>query len=283
LLASCGFVDIERHEVPFVAEFADPETYARAISAVGPAHEAIENVGEEEFFRSAVTVASERVREGLPLRARIAAVGYLARKPRPVRASSQGQTAVTSFLGAAAPSAAADKLFDDDVQGLGYVMNTSKLWAHDPGALERLSELLGHVVDTGSLTFRQRGILVTACASALGDSYCSLAWGKKLAGVTNTELAVAVLRGEDEVLDETDRALARWARKVARDPNGTTTNDIQSLRDAGFDDAQIFAISAFVALRVNDALGAQPDQQLGVEVPDAVRDAVTFGRPISPT
>jgi alkylhydroperoxidase family enzyme len=90
------------------------------------------------------------------------------------------------------------------------------------------------------------------------------------------------------VLDETDRALARWARKVARDPNGTTTNDIQSLRDAGFDDAQIFAISAFVALRiafstVNDALGAQPDQQLGVEVPDAVRDAVTFGRPISPT
>jgi uncharacterized peroxidase-related enzyme len=213
-------------------------------------------------------------------------VGYVARKPRPVRTSNQAQTAVTSFLAEAAPSAGADKLFDDDVQGLGYVMNTSKLWAHDPAALERLSELLGHVVDSGSLTFRQRGILVTACASALGDSYCSLAWGKKLAGATNTDLAVAVLRSDDEGLDETDRALARWARQVARDPNGTTAGDVQSLRDAGFTDAQIFAISAFVALRiafstVNDALGAQPDQQLGVEVPDAVRDAVTFGRPIS--
>jgi hypothetical protein len=30
------------------------------------------------------------------------------------------------------------------------------------------------------LSFRQRGILVTAAASALGDSYCSLAWGGKL-------------------------------------------------------------------------------------------------------
>ena len=81
LLAHCGFVDIERHEIPFVAEFADPETYARAISSVGPAYEAIENVGEEEFVRAAIAVARQRVRDGLPLRAPIAAVGYIARKP----------------------------------------------------------------------------------------------------------------------------------------------------------------------------------------------------------
>ena len=83
-----------------------------------------------------------------------------------------------------------------------------------------------------------------------------------------------------------ERALARWARQLARDPNATTAADVQSLRAAGFDEAQIFAISAFVALRiafstVNDALGAQPDPQLGVETPAAVRDAVTFGRPIA--
>ena len=40
---------------------------------------------------------------------------------------------------------------------------------------------------------------------------------------------------------------AAWARKVARDPNSTTPADIQALRDAGFDDGQIFAITAFVA------------------------------------
>ena len=89
LLARYGFVDIERHEIPFVAEFADPETYARAISSVGPAYEAIENVGEEEFVRSAIAVARQRVREGLPLRAPIAAVGYVARKPSTVRLGTQ--------------------------------------------------------------------------------------------------------------------------------------------------------------------------------------------------
>jgi uncharacterized peroxidase-related enzyme len=286
LLAGCGFVDIERHDIPFVAEFADPETYARAIASVGPAHEAIENVGEEEFLRSAIAVASQRVREGLPLRAPVALVGYIARKPQPTRSSQLGPATTTSFLRTAPPSPGAERLFDDDVQGLGYVMNTSKLWAHDPAALDRLSELLGHVVDAGSLTFRQRGILVTACASALGDSYCSLAWGKKLAGAAGTDVAADVVRGSDEGLDDADRALARWARQLARDPNATTADDVQSLRDAGFDDTQIFAISAFVALRiafstVNDALGAHPDRQLGVEVPEAVRDAVTFGRPIS--
>lgn len=81
LLEARGFVDIERIDVPFVWEFADPETYARALAATGPAYEAIQNVGEEAFHEAAIHQAAELVRDGLPLRAPIAAVGYLARKP----------------------------------------------------------------------------------------------------------------------------------------------------------------------------------------------------------
>jgi alkylhydroperoxidase family enzyme len=151
--------------------------------------------------------------------------------------------------------------FDQDVQGLGYVMNASALWAHDPAALDGLSDLLGHVTPAGSLTYRQRAILVTSCASALGDSYCSLAWGSKLAAEAGADVAEGVLCGDDTPLDDSERALARWARQLARDPNTTTAGDVQSLRAAGFDDAQIFAITVFVAVRiafstVNDALGA---------------------------
>ena len=108
-------------------------------------------------------------------------------------------------------------------------MNTSKLWAHDPAALDGLSDLLGHVTKAGSLTFRQRAILVAACASALGDSYCSLAWGKKLADAAGADVAKGVLRGDDAALDRTERALAHWARQLARDPNSTTAADVQSL------------------------------------------------------
>ena len=81
LLASHGFLDVERLEVPFAWEFADPELYARALAATGPAYEAIQNVGEAEFHRVAVEQAEGRLRGRLPLRADINVVGYLARKP----------------------------------------------------------------------------------------------------------------------------------------------------------------------------------------------------------
>jgi SAM-dependent methyltransferase len=80
-LAASGFAAIERIDVPFAWEFADPELYARALAASGPAYEAIQNVGPDEFHRAAVELAQAQVRDGLPLRARLNVVAFLARKP----------------------------------------------------------------------------------------------------------------------------------------------------------------------------------------------------------
>ena len=73
------------------------------------------------------------------------------------------------------------------------------------------------------------------------------------------------------------------ARKVSSEPNATGQADIQSLRDAGFTDMQIFAITVYVAARlafstVNDALGSTPDAELAASLPQAVREATMFGR-----
>jgi SAM-dependent methyltransferase len=81
LLELYGFADVERVDVPFAWEFADPEVYARAQAATGPGYEAIQNIGEAEFHRAAVEQAQRQLRDGLPLRADIKVVGYLARKP----------------------------------------------------------------------------------------------------------------------------------------------------------------------------------------------------------
>jgi SAM-dependent methyltransferase/alkylhydroperoxidase family enzyme len=286
LLARSGFVDIERIDIPFVWEFADPAEYARALASTGPAYEAMQAVGEEAFLQFATDLARDHVRDGLPVRAAIAVVGYIARKPFADAAlSGETQSADVGFLAVAQPSAEAQRLYDDDLEEVGYVMNVSKLWAYQPVAVAGLFDLMGQAARAGSLTFRQRGVLVAACASALGDSYCSLAWGTKLAGVAGEELAASVLRGDDVGLDRAEQALARWARQITRDPNGTAPGDVQSLRDAGYDDAQIFAITAFVAFRiafstVNDALGARPDPELGKAAPVSVRSAVTFGRSV---
>ena len=188
------------------------------------------------------------------------------------------------FLTAPELTAGVRRVYDADLDGLGYVMNNTRLWAHLPEALERLSGLLGQTVATAGLSLRQRGVLVTACASSSGDSYCTLAWGAKLAREAGDDVAAGVVRGDDSGLEPGDRALARWARRVVRDPAGTSADDLEELRAAGFDDEQIFAITVFVGLRlafstVNAALGAEPDAELAATTPPLLMDAVTFGRP----
>ena len=188
-----------------------------------------------------------------------------------------------TFLGEPEMTPQIQAMYDDDLQSSGYVMNVSRLWAHQPEANDALFALIGQVGRTGGLSLRERGILVTACASTLGDSYCSLAWGNRLARASDGTTAAGVLTGDDDALDDRERALTRWARQVARDRNGTTATDVEALRDVGYDDGQVQAITTFVALRlafstVNDALGAVPDDELRASVDPQVNDVVTWGR-----
>jgi uncharacterized peroxidase-related enzyme len=191
-----------------------------------------------------------------------------------------------SFLEEPPLSAQVQALYDEDLADGGYVWNVSRLWAHQPETVRQLFELMSSAFRVSGLGYRQRGILVTAAASALGDSYCSLAWGGKLGEASDAGVAAGVLTGRDTGLTEQEKAMAAWARKVAKDPNATTQADVQELRDAGLDDGQVFAITAFVALRlafstINDALGAQPDARLVESLPAEVREAVTYGRPVA--
>ncbi|MEO3860973.1 hypothetical protein [Acrocarpospora sp. B8E8] len=189
------------------------------------------------------------------------------------------------FLSVPEPTAEGRRVFDEDIAELGYVMNVTRLWAYQPATATGLFDLLRRANSADNLSLRQRFILVTACASAFGDSYCSLMWGSKLATASDAQTAAEVLRGADDGLSTSERVMAGWARKVARDPNATSEADVQALRDAGFSDSQIFTITVFVALRlafstVNDALGLLPDAALRSTAPAEVRNAVTAGRPI---
>jgi alkylhydroperoxidase family enzyme len=283
LLVQWGFDEVQRVEVPFAWEFPDPETYARALASSGPAYEAIQAVGEEAFEQYALDVARQQVRDGLPLRAEIKVVGYLARKPISSPPITNAVSPGASFLPDPEPGPAVDEFYAEDLEELGYVMNGSRLWARHPESWEALFTLIGTVTELGALTFRQRGILVTATASTIQDSYCSMAWGNKLSTKAGPEITAGILRGDDSGLEPAEQVLAAWARKVAGDPNATTAADVQELRDAGFDDRQIFAITVYVAARlafstVNDALGSTPDVELEASLPPAVREAITFGR-----
>jgi alkylhydroperoxidase family enzyme len=191
------------------------------------------------------------------------------------------------FLHDPEPSPGAERLYADDIDELGYVMNVSRLWAYAPEVSDGLFALMRTAV-AGRLPLRTRAVLVVAATSAFGDSYCALAWGEKLTAETAAGTAAAVVTGADTGLTEAERVLAGWARRVARNPGATTEADVAALRAAGHSDADIFAMTVFIALRiafatVNDALGVQPDAQLADRVPADLRAAVTFGRePLRP-
>jgi uncharacterized peroxidase-related enzyme len=189
-----------------------------------------------------------------------------------------------TFLNEPSSTPAARAMYEEDLADDGFVWNLTRLWAHQPDVHRRLYDLLGDAFARSGLAYRQRAILISATASTLGDSYCSLAWGGRLASETDADTAARVLGGDDERLTAQESALAAWARQVAGDPNATTPSDVQHLRDAGLDDDAIFSLTVFIALRiaiatVDDALGAAPDAELVATLPAEVVEAVDYGRP----
>lgn len=187
------------------------------------------------------------------------------------------------FLDHPPASLAVDAALASELESNGYVMNLTRLWAWRHDVAEAFGEARMTLNGDSELTDRDESLLVTATAAARQDSYCSLAWGRRLATHVGTETAASVLTGGVEGLDDRDCALVTWARSVVVDPNGTTAADVQSLRDVGLSERGVFEATVFIAFRlafstVNDALGAEPDAQLSEAAPPAVRAAVTFGR-----
>jgi len=184
-------------------------------------------------------------------------------------------------------TAEASAFLEKDRAATGYVMNLERAWAWRPDVAEAFVALRKRLTDQSSLAPREIALLVCTTARVLGDSYCSLAWGSKLAELAGAGLAAEVLRGSDaDTLSTRERALKRWAEQVVRDPNEATMQQIDELRTAGLSDREIFEATVYVALRlafstVNDALGAQPDHQLIAAAPAEVRAAVAYGRPPS--
>jgi uncharacterized peroxidase-related enzyme len=191
------------------------------------------------------------------------------------------------FITAPEDSTDTAHLYKSSADSQGFVMNLTRAWAWRPDVFESFAALRGQLTSKSSLSKREQAVIVCATAAALGDSYCSLAWGKTLAAEAGAELAAAVIgasaHGE---LNARDQALAAWARKVVADPNATSPRDVQSLRTAGFTEKEIFEATVFIAFRlafstVNDALGVRPDWELAASVPEAVGAAVNFGRAVA--
>ena len=174
--------------------------------------------------------------------------------------------------------------YEDDLASDGYINNSTRVWCWRPDVLASFQTLRADLTDGSDLSDREVAVMVAATAAARGDPYCSLAWGARLAELSDEATAAGVLHGDPSGLSSREVALARWSRQVVLDSNAPTQADVDHLRDVGFSDREIFEATAFIAFRlafstIDSALGAQPDQELIERVPPLVREAVTYGRP----
>ncbi|HEX5093144.1 MAG TPA: hypothetical protein VFV84_10700 [Burkholderiales bacterium] len=188
------------------------------------------------------------------------------------------------FIAAPQDSVETAKVYESSAASQGFVMNLARAWAWRPEVFDGFAALRNQLSGHSTLSKRELAVLVCAAASELGDSYCSLAWGRTLAQEAGAVAAASVIgNAANDTLTSRERTLAAWARKVVANPNATTPTDVERLREAGLGDREIFEATTFVAFRlafstVNDALGVNPDRRLAERVPAEVRAAVSFGR-----
>jgi AhpD family alkylhydroperoxidase len=188
---------------------------------------------------------------------------------------------VDAASGASSPSVTA--MYAAERELWGYLPNYAALFSHEPEVMAAWRHLAGAV--RGAMDRRRFELVTMAAAQARGSSYCALAHGKFLTDLFHTPDEVAALAGPEGPVDELDAALVAFARQVAAEPSMVESGDLDVLRRLGLEDRELFLVVAAVGARcffatVLDALGAEPDGQLG-EVPEDMRLALTVGRPVA--
>jgi len=170
-------------------------------------------------------------------------------------------------------------------EAFGFVPNMVKAFSHRPDVMVGWNGLLESI--KANMDIRRYELVTMAAAKALLSSYCMLAHGSVLLKgyYDAVQLRQIVDAPETSPLDDTDKAIMRFATMVVRDASSICAGDVEVLRQAGLSDAEIFDIASAAALRcffskTLDALGTQPDSAYNGIEPE-LRESLVIGRPIA--
>ena len=184
-----------------------------------------------------------------------------------------------------AATGAAAELLAAERERVGAVPNYARVFAHRPRVYAAWRELLAAI--TENMDPRRYELATIAAASRLRSTYCMLAHGKVLAdrflepSVVREVVADRALAG----LDDVELAVMDLAEKVADDATAVIQADVERLREAGLEDAEIFDVVLAAAARsffakTLDALCVEADASYA-ELEPSLRDALTAVRPIA--
>lgn len=165
----------------------------------------------------------------------------------------------------------------------GYVPNYAKVFCHRPEVMARWGQLLAEI--RRPMDARRFELVTFAAAHELHNSACTLAHGARLrAFFADQDITMLARGGQVDALTAQEQAMVRFARQVARDASGVTSNQVDELRAGGLSDGEVFDIAAVAAARaffakLLDALGVLPDSSF-LALDEALRSTLTVGRSI---
>lgn len=146
----------------------------------------------------------------------------------------------------AAPTAS-QPLLAEVKKRLGVVPNLFRLVANSPAALEGYLGLSG-ALDKGTLPAPTRERIALAVAEINGCDYCLSAHtylGKNVAKLDDAEMTA---NRNGASADPKANAAVHFAAKVARERGHVSGEDVEAVKSAGYDDAQVVEIVLHVAL-----------------------------------
>lgn len=165
----------------------------------------------------------------------------------------------------------------------GYVPSYTQVFSHRPEVMQLWADLLYGV--RRNMDGRRFELVTVSAAMAIGSTLCSLAHGKALTEYFGARDLLAIVNdSDDNPLSEAEKAMVRFARRIARHAASVTAADVEELRAHGFDDAEIFDIAAVATARtffaqLCEGLGAVNDHPYSSLDP-RLRAALAVGRPI---
>jgi uncharacterized peroxidase-related enzyme len=167
--------------------------------------------------------------------------------------------------------------------GWGFLPNYAGAFGHRPDVAQAWNGL--NLAIRNGMDRRRFELATIAAARALRSTYCTTAHSKFLRDVCGDEASLHRLAEDPagETLDEQDRAIYRFATKVAVDAASVTQEDVDVLRAVGLSDPDIADVVYAVAARcfftrVLDGLGAQLDVQTAQAFDPELYASMVVGR-----
>jgi len=176
------------------------------------------------------------------------------------------------------------QMYEENIAAFGYLPNYVQAFSLRPQVMAAWGHFLGTI--RREMDTRRYELVTLAAARALNSSYCMLAHGKVVLKEFYTVEQLTSIAQDYHTADLTvaEVAMMAFAEQVVRDATAVTQDHINTLRQHGFSDAEIFDITTTAAARcfmskTADALGAEPDAAF-LALDKNLRQALTVGRPI---